>query len=145
MSEQNRLKILGIDLGTKRVGLAVADTELKIATGFGVVEYKNRDGFIDRIGEIVKDEEIDLIVMGLPKNMDGTEGSGAIKARTLAGLMKAKLKIDIKMVDERLTTFQAIKQLHAGECKVGKSKGKIDILAAILILQSYLDSLPLAE
>jgi putative holliday junction resolvase len=140
MTDYNPTKILGIDLGTKRVGLAIADTELKIATGFGMIEYKSRTKFMEQLGQIVKNEEIGLIVMGLPKNMDGTEGNGAIKARTLAKFIKTNLQINVEMEDERLTTAQAIKELHAGHGKVGKSRGKIDMIAAIIILQSYLDS-----
>ena len=141
MKDRNPIKILGIDLGSKRVGLAIGDTELKIATGFDVIEYKNRNKFIARLGEIVKREEIDLIVMGLPLNMDGTEGDGAIKTRNTAALIKSGLKIDVKFEDERLTTVQALKELHSREGRVGKSRGKIDMIAAILILQQYLDSM----
>ena len=142
MTENKSIRILGIDPGSKRVGLAIADTELKIATGYDVIEYKNRNKFIAHIGEIVKIEEVNLIVMGLPLNMDGTEGNIAKRTRTTAALMQSTLNIDVKFEDERLTTVQAIREIHAGEGKIGKSKGKIDMIAAILILQQYLDSMP---
>jgi putative holliday junction resolvase len=135
-------RILGIDLGTKLVGLAIADWEIKIATGFEVIEYKNKAKFIDSLKTIAKDENIGLIVFGLPKNMDDTEGPKAKEARKIAELAKNSIPIEIDFEDESLTTYQSIRDLHSGEGKVGKSREKINMMAAILILQSYLDNLP---
>jgi putative holliday junction resolvase len=140
MTSQNS-KILGVDLGTKWVGLSIADWQVKIATGFNVIEYKGRVNFIEKLRSIIAEEDIGLIVVGLPKNMDGSEGKKAKEAHELGDLIKNSLNVDMVLIDERLTTVQAIKELHAGEGKVGRSRENINMMAAILILQNYLDSL----
>lgn len=136
------MRILGIDLGTKRVGLAIADLELRIATGLDVIEYKNREYFLGRLKEVIDSEEIDMVVIGLPVNMDGSEGPKAKSARVIAEIISERFRIKHQLVDERLTTVQAIRELHAGDGKVGKSRDKINMMSAIFILQNYLDSLP---
>lgn len=135
------MKILGIDFGTKRVGLAIGDSELRVAAGLGVIEYKGQKAFIEQLHDVVKDEQIGLVVIGLPRNMNGSEGKGAETTRRIAGLIGTGLNVNVEFVDERLTTMQATRQLHLGDGKVGKSKGKIDMMSAILILQTYLDRL----
>lgn len=134
--------ILGIDLGTKRIGLAIADPVLRIAAGLGVVEYKGLEKFLEELKKIVDDENVGLIVVGLPLNMDNSEGVKARQARKIAGMIKEKLEIDVKLVDERLTTAEATRLLHAAEGKVGKSRAKLNMMAAVIILQDYLESLP---
>ncbi len=134
-------RILGIDLGTKWVGLSIADWEVKIATGLDVIEYKSRAQFIERLQKIVQDEDIALIVMGLPLNMDGTEGKKAHEARNIAEQIKKSMSVDLEFTDERLTTVQAIKELHQADGKIGKSRKKLNMMAAMIILQDYLDSL----
>jgi len=133
------LKILGIDPGKKRVGLAIGDNRFRIATGYKTIDYGSREKFINTLQTIVKEEEIDLVVMGLPKNMDGTEGESANFSRRLADLIKRNLNLKVEFVDERLTTEEAVRQIHQVEKKVGKSKETIDMLSAAIILQSYLD------
>ena len=135
------MRVLGIDPGRKRVGLATGDDILKIATGHSAIERKSDTQLILEIDNIIKDEEVELIVMGLPKNMDGSEGDSAKKARALAESIRKRLKIDVIFTDERLSTVEATRQLHAAEGKTGKSKKVVDILAATLILQTYFDSL----
>lgn len=136
----NPIKILGIDPGDRRVGLAIADSSLRIATGFGVIEYGGKKRFLEKIGSIAGEEDISLIVMGLPMNMNGSEGESAKKSRRLAENIKEKLNIEVELVDERLTTHQAIKQMHETGGKAGADKGRVDMLSAVVILQSYLDS-----
>lgn len=133
------IRILGIDPGDRRVGLAIADSSLGIATGFGVIEYGSREKFIEKLGSITGDEDISLIVMGLPMNMNGSEGEAAKKSRRLAESIKERLNIEVELVDERLTTYQAIKQIHETGGKTGTDKGRVDMLSAVVILQSYLD------
>ncbi len=133
------IRILGIDPGDRRVGLAIADSGLGIATGFGVIEYGSREKFIEKLESITGEEDISLIVMGLPRNMNGSEGEAAKKSRRLAETIKEKLNIEVELVDERLTTHQATKQVHETGGKTGADKGRIDMLSAILILQGYLD------
>ncbi len=135
----NPIKILGIDPGDKRVGLAIADSSLGVATGFGVIEYGGRERLIEKLRLIASDEDISLIVMGLPMNMNGSEGEAANKSRRLAEIIRRKLNIEVELIDERLTTRQAIKQVHETGGKAGADKGRVDMLSAIVILQSYLD------
>jgi putative Holliday junction resolvase len=134
------IRILGIDPGDKRVGMAIADSALRVATGFGVVEYSGKEKFIKQLRSIATDENISLIVMGFPKNMDGSEGKAAKKSRRLAEIIKERLDIEVELVDERLTTHQAIKQVHETGGKAGADKGRVDMLSAVVILQSYLDA-----
>jgi putative Holliday junction resolvase len=133
------VRILGIDPGKKRIGLAIGDTLLKVATGYITIEYKNMEEFIAILESIVDEEDIGLIVMGLPVNMDGSEGESANFSRLLAELIKRKLNLEIEFIDERLTTEEAIRQIHQADKKVGKSKKTIDMLSAAIILQAYLD------
>ena len=135
------MRVLGIDPGRKRVGLATGDELFKIATGYRAILRKSDPQLISEIQKIISEEEIELIVMGLPKNMDGSEGGSAKKSRFLADALKKKTEIDVVFVDERLSTVEATRQLHSAEGKTGKSKEVIDILAATLILQTYFDSL----
>ena len=134
------VRILGIDPGERRIGLSIADSGLGIATGFGVIEYGSREKFIEKLGSITGEENISLIVMGFPRNMNGSEGEAAKKSRRLAETIKKRLNIEVELVDERLTTHQAIKQVHETGGKTGADKGRVDMLSAILILQIYLDS-----
>jgi putative holliday junction resolvase len=134
-------RILGIDLGAKWIGLALADWEVKIATGIDVIEYKGRANLVDQLKGIIRDEGIELVVLGLPLNMDGSEGAKALEARKIGELIKSNLHIDLEFIDERLTTVQAIKELHQMEGKVGKNRKKLNMMSAMIILQDYLDGL----
>ena len=134
-------RILGIDLGAKWIGLAMADWEVKIATGFDVIEYKGRPNLIEQLRAIVKSDNIELVVLGLPLNMDGSEGAKALEARKIGELIKSSLPVELEYIDERLTTVQAIKELHRMEGKVGKSRKKLNMMSAMIILQDYLDGL----
>jgi putative Holliday junction resolvase len=133
------VRILGIDPGKKRIGLAIGDSLLKLATGYRTLEYKNTERFVADLQAIVGEEDIGLVVMGLPLNMDGSEGESANFSRLLAELIKRKLNLNVEFMDERLTTEEAIRQIHQADKKVGKSKKTIDMLSAAIILQAYLD------
>jgi putative Holliday junction resolvase len=138
----NERRILGIDLGTKRVGLAIADPILRIATALNVIEYKSLEKFLTNLKKTIDDEEIGLVVVGLPLNMDGSEGEKARQARKIADRINTKLGVAVELVDETLTTSQATDHLHAAGGKVGKSRSKLDMMAAMVILQDYLDAQP---
>jgi putative Holliday junction resolvase len=136
---ENPIRILGIDPGKKRIGLAIGDSLLKIATGYKTIEYKNTGEFIASLETVVNEEDIGLVVMGLPINMDGSEGESANFSRLLAELITRRLNLEVEYIDERLTTEEAIRQIHQADKKVGKSKETIDMLSAAIILQAYLD------
>lgn len=130
--------VLGIDPGDRRIGLAVAHGGL-MAAGLGVIEYAGKRRFLERLKPIMAEENIGLVVVGLPYNMDGSEGTSAKKARRLGEEIERTFGIPVEFEDERLSTEQALKHLKETGRKAGKNKGKIDMMAAVNILQSYLD------
>ena len=109
MIENNKYGILGIDPGEKRAGVAIAHKGLSVATGLGVIKYRSKSDFIEQLKLLIEGESIGLVVMGLPKNMDGTEGDSAKLARRLAELIFRELGFPVVFEDERLTTDQALK------------------------------------
>ena len=133
-------RALGVDLGTKRVGLSIGDKALKIATGYRVIEYKNREKLVEDLREITLNEDVGIIVIGLPVNMDGSEGIKAREARNISELIKSRLNVDVILMDERLSTAEAIRRLHATNQKAGSNRERIDMMAATIILQDYLDT-----
>lgn len=118
-------KLLGIDYGQSKIGLAIADTETKTAVPFEVMRLK--DSKILRLKEMIISEEIEKIVVGLPLGMDGKETAQTKEVKEFIENLKSTINIEIVTEDERLTTAQAKKQ------------GKDDAVAAMYILQSYLD------
>jgi len=134
------MRILGIDLGDKKIGLAVSDPLGWTAQGLGVVTSKGSiDADIGMINEYVKRYEVEKIIIGLPLNMDGSFGPCAEKARVFAEQLSHKLNIPVEMIDERLTTVAAEKVLLQADLSRAKRKKVIDKMAAVLILQRYLD------
>lgn len=139
MINQEKSGILGIDPGEKRIGLAIAHRGISVAAGLGVIEFTGKRMIIERLGAIMAEENVGLVVMGLPINMDGTEGESAKKARRLAELINKELSIPVEFIDERLTTEQAQRLIRETGKKVGKDKGAVDIIAAVTLLQCYMD------
>ena len=129
------MKVLSIDYGAKRVGLAVGDTELKIAVPKGAL--KNNGRLVDRIAELVRESGVGIVVVGLPLTPSGREGQRASEVRKFVGELSQRLPdIEIVLWDERYTTQEAMRR--AG----GKvSKEEIDALSAQIILEEFLDSL----
>ena len=142
MTDRSNFAILGIDPGKKRVGVAIAHTGLSVASSLGVIEYKSKLDFIRQLKSLIEEEAIGLVVMGLPVNMNGSEGDSAKFARRMAELIFKELGFQVIFEDERLTTDQALRLLRETGRKVGKDKGKIDMMAAVNILQAYLDTQP---
>ncbi len=126
--------LLGIDYGEKRIGLAVANCETKIATPYKVLENKGTEAVINEIKKVCKAEKIGRIIVGLPISLGGQLGPQAEKVLQFVRLLKEKLKIPVKTEDERLTSAMVDKL--AKEQKVER-----DAVAAMLILQSHLDKL----
>jgi len=137
------MHILGIDYGDSRIGVAKSDVMGWLAQGFETI--KNNGGNrkpIERIGEIVKEYDIKIIVVGYPKNMNGTEGPKALKVQEFIDqLSKALPEAKIVKWDERLTTVAANRTMHELDIKISKKKNIVDQIAAVYILQGYLDSI----
>jgi putative Holliday junction resolvase len=135
------MRILGIDLGDKRIGLALSDPMGWTAQGLDVIAGAggtNND--IKRIREVVAKHEVGKVIVGLPLNMDGSAGPRAEKARAFAQRLSRSLGLPVEMWDERLTTVEAQKRLIEVDMSRARRRQVIDQLAAILILQNYLDA-----
>ena len=131
------MRYLAIDHGEKRTGLAVCDASETIASPLVVLTDKNL--FIDRIVKTVEDEMIDAVVVGLPLNMDDSEGPRAKQVRQFAHELEGRIDIEIIFFDERLSSFDAEKKLAGLDLTRKKKKKHLDAVAAASILQSFLD------
>ena len=135
------MRIAGLDVGTKTVGVAISDEMGWTAQGIETipVDTENRHLGFKRIGTLVEEYQISLFIVGLPKNMNGTIGPRGEACQLYAKLLEQKFNIPVKMVDERLTTMQAERVLIEADVSRKKRKEVIDKMAASLILQTYLD------
>ena len=132
--------ILSVDLGKARTGLAVSDITECLASPLAQIHEKNPTALIDKVSNVALARGAELIVVGLPKNMDGTEGESAKYARDFAKKLKEKTGIIVRMQDERGTTITAHNYLNATNTRGKKRKNVVDSVAATIILQNYLDS-----
>ncbi|HYN98511.1 MAG TPA: Holliday junction resolvase RuvX [Actinomycetota bacterium] len=135
--------ILGIDPGSRRVGVAVSDAGGSIAFPLAVLERKDDDSYLDELADLARLREVDEIVVGLPTRLDGTEGPEALEAVRIAGILRNKLGLPVHMLDERFTTRIAQGALRANNVSSRKQKPMVDKVAATLLLQSYLDANPI--
>ena len=131
---------LGVDLGHARTGLAVSDSSGFLASSLCVITEYNDTKLIDKIAVKATETKAEILVVGLPRNMDGTEGESAIRAREIAALLGEKCSLPYVMQDERGTTLTAHAYLSSGNVYGKKRKDKVDAVAACIILQDYLDS-----
>lgn len=134
-------KIIGLDLGTTTLGIAISDDSQKFVFGREIFRFKVNNYYAARqyVLELVNKEDIDTIVIGLPLNMDGSEGERAISTRRFADdLLKMKKNLIIRFQDERLTSVEANERLIAQGYDNKKRKENIDMVAAMVILETYL-------
>ena len=134
-------KLLGVDFGDVRTGLAVSDPSRLLASGIGFISPGGIEKTATAIAEAAKNERAVAIVVGLPVNMDGSEGSRAQRCRKLARLLEEESALPVVMFDERMTTMTASRYLNETNTKGKKRKGVIDTLSAQIILQNCLDRL----
>lgn len=135
----NTTVILGIDHGNVRTGIAATDEQGMMAFPVMTVTQTYMPKLIAQIAEIIKERNCGLAVVGLPRNMDGTEGSRADECREFAAALSQSTGIKVELIDERLTTVQAARDLTDAGVFGKKRKNSIDTQSAVLILQSYLD------
>ena len=133
-------RALGIDHGDARIGLAISDELGMLAHALETVHLKDIADPIAHIAAVAKNREIGQIVLGLPRNMDGSYGPAAEKVRAFAEKLRAACPCDVKLWDERLTSVAAQRSLHEAGRTVKNSRNVIDQVAAQLILQGWLDS-----
>jgi len=135
------MRILAIDHGSKRIGIAVSDELKMIAQPLEYILAEPADKFMVRLQELIRDKEVDLILVGMPRNMDGSYGPAAQKVQEFVAVLKGAVSVPIKLWDERLTSSQANRVLIQGNVRRDKRKEKVDAMAAAILLQSYLDGL----
>lgn len=133
------MRILGLDYGTVRVGVAISDPTGFIATPKGNVSAEPKKDFLAEIQRICLDLGVEKIVIGLPLHMNGDEGESALAARAMGADIKKKLELPVCFMDERMSTMSADKALNEAQVKGRKKKDKVDSAAAAIILQNYLD------
>ena len=133
------MRFLAIDLGDKRTGLAIGDDETRIASPLTVIEVARGDVLIDAIADSIKEHGPDEIVIGLPLNMDGTEGPQAKLVRDFGEQLRTRCGLELHYHDERLTSFAADQQM-AGTGRTHQQKKRLrDALAAAQILRDFLN------
>ena len=133
------MRVMGIDYGDARTGIAISDLLCSIVGTTTVIHSRNTEKTLAEINRIVKENQIGEIVMGLPKNMDGTEGERATVIKAFAEILASITDIPLDFYDERMTTMQAYRFLDGAGTFGKKRKDVIDTLSAELILQSYID------
>ena len=132
-------RILGIDYGDSRIGLAISDTNKIIASPFKTIKNKGFDKTKEKIFDIIQENEIEIIVLGLPISMSGADTNQTKRVRKFQDLIQ-DLDVPIQMQDERLSSLSAKKSLIQQKIKTGHNKHLIDSTAAAIFLQHYLDS-----
>ncbi|HJN83032.1 MAG: Holliday junction resolvase RuvX [Verrucomicrobiota bacterium] len=135
------MRVLAIDHGTVRMGIAMSDELKMIAQPLEFIPAEPFSGFLDRLKELLHEYEVELILIGMPRNMDGSFGEASLKVREFAAVLKNSITVPMKTWDERLTSVQANRVLSQGGVKKKKKRKNIDAMAAAILLQSYLDSL----
>jgi len=133
------MRILAIDHGTKRMGVAVSDELGMIAQPLEFIAAEPFAKFLDRLKEILREKQVELILVGMPRNMDGSYGPAALKVQEFVAVLKDAVAIPIKTLDERLTSVQAHRFLTEAEVRGRRRREKVDKSAAAVLLQSYLD------
>ena len=134
------MRILALDHGTKRIGLAVSDDLGMIALPLEFVPAEPFEQFLTRLREVIAEKNVELLLVGMPRNMDGTYGPAAEKVRAFITALKTAVALPIKTWDERLTSAQANRFFIQANVRRDKRKEKVDQTAAAILLQSYLDS-----
>ncbi len=132
--------ILSVDYGDARTGIAVCDRMGILASPVAVIKQSYEPKLIAEIKALAEKHKAELIVVGLPKNMDGSEGERAEKCRNLASMISMETGIETKMQDERLTTVSAHRVLSNNNVRGQKRKDVVDAVAAVMILEDYLSA-----
>lgn len=136
------MRLLGLDVGDATIGIAASDELLFTAQGVETIRRKSLEHDLGRLGELMRQYETTKLVVGLPKNMNGTEGDRCSIVREFAATLKENYpETEIVFWDERLSTVAAAKSLIAADVSRAKRKKVIDKMAAVFILQGYLDSI----
>ena len=136
------MPIAALDLGRRRIGVAVTDAASMGAYPLGIVERRALKQDLEAIAAMIRDRRVSTIVVGLPLNMDGSEGPVARSARKFAASIADTLGVTVEMFDERLTSFEARERLTDMPARKGTRKTGLDALAAVVILEGWMQSHP---
>lgn len=134
------MRVLAIDHGTKRMGIALSDPSGIIAQPLEFIPAEPFALFLTRLKEILREKEVELILVGMPRNMDGSYGLAAAKVQEFVAVLKENIVTPIRVWDERLTSAQANRFLIEANVRRQDRKQKVDKAAAAILLQSFLDS-----
>ncbi|MEQ8998594.1 MAG: Holliday junction resolvase RuvX [Coleofasciculus sp. B1-GNL1-01] len=135
-----KISALGLDVGSKRIGVAGCDGTGLIATGLTTIKRTSFEQDVSQFRELVEQREVQILVVGLPYSMNGTLGFQARQVQKYARRLSAALQLPVEYVDERLTSFEAEQLLHAEKRSPSRHKALIDRKAAAIILQQWLDT-----
>ncbi len=133
------MRIMGLDVGSRTIGVACSDALLMTAQGVETIRRTSLENDFKRLQEIIDEREVSEIVVGLPKNMNGSEGDRVEKTKAFVEKMQEVISLPVSYWDERLSTVMATRSLIEADVSRKKRKGIIDKMAAIVILQGYLD------
>ncbi|MDD2258782.1 MAG: Holliday junction resolvase RuvX [Bacilli bacterium] len=135
------MRVIGLDLGSKTIGVALSDSLGMIAHPLKTFYFRNNmlDDALEIVVNLVKENDVKTIVLGLPKNMDGSIGFQAQYCLDFKDMLEKELEIGVVMIDERLTSVMAERTMMSGDLDNRKRKKHVDKIAATIILQSYLD------
>lgn len=134
------MKLLAVDLGLARTGVAVCDREERLASPVGTVEERNPERLAERLAALAREQGAARIVLGHPRNMDGSRGESARRAEAFAALLEQTAELPVVLWDERMTTMSAIGYLNETNTRGKKRKQVVDTVSAVIILQDYIDS-----
>lgn len=135
------MRIMSLDVGSRTIGIACSDALLMTAQGIETIRRTSLEKDFHRLQELITEYEVHELVVGMPKNMNGTKGDRAVKTEEFVAKMKEVIDLPITYWDERLSTVMAERQLIAADVSRKKRKSVIDKMAAVVILQGYLDRL----
>lgn len=133
------MKILAVDYGKARTGLAISDAGERLASPLVVIAQRDPERLVQQIAQIAGEQKAELLVVGLPKNMDGSEGESAQNARSFAERLERASGLAVELRDERGTTVSAHGYLNQTDTRGKKRKAVVDAVAATIILQEFLD------
>lgn len=134
-------RILALDLGKKRIGLALSDPLRITAQGLPNLVRTNKRADLEALGELVREQGVGMILLGNPINMRGSEGRQSVWVREFADAIRERLGVPVQLWDERLTSVEAGRVLRQSGISIEKRAAAVDRLSAVILLQSYLDSL----
>lgn len=134
------MRLMGLDLGDKTIGVAISDPLGLTAQGITTIKRTEQENDLFELAKLISDYEVEQIVLGLPKNMNGSIGPQGEKVLEFKKIIETRFKIDVFLQDERLSTLEAERFLIGANVKRTKRKKVIDKIAAVMILQGFLDS-----